>query len=165
MGPVLGQLREIAITEREVKQILVGIDGSESSFGAAAHAALLAATMGAELHAVTVIHPSDYEHDEVQGYLMPKDRYIDLSAFFESEVAARLSRCSEIAAAAGAGRLHQTSRVGLDIPHELLDYARRNAIDLIVVGSRGRGRLPGLLLGSVSQKLASVAHCSVLIAR
>jgi nucleotide-binding universal stress UspA family protein len=148
-----------------MKQILVGIDGSTGSFVAAAQAALLAATTGAELHAVTVIHPSDYKHDELDGYLRPPDRDVDLPEFFEREAAARLAKCSEIANAAGVALLHQKSYAGLDIANELLEYAHRNAIDLIVVGSRGRGRLAGLLLGSVSQKLASGARCSVLIVR
>ena len=37
--------------------------------------------------------------------------------------------------------------------------------DLIVLGSRGRGRMEGLLLGSVSQKIAALAPCPCLIAR
>jgi nucleotide-binding universal stress UspA family protein len=148
-----------------MKQILVAIDGSAGSFVAAAQAAFLAAATGAELHAVTVIHPSDYKYDELDGYLGPPDRNVDLPSFFEKEAAARLARCGEIARAAGVTLRHQTSHTGLNIANDLLDYAHRNAIDLIVVGSRGRGRLAGLLLGSVSQKLSSGAHCSVLIVR
>jgi nucleotide-binding universal stress UspA family protein len=48
---------------------------------------------------------------------------------------------------------------------EIIDCARAYDVDLIVVGTRGRSRLPGLLLGSVSQKLASHAPCPLLIAR
>ncbi len=47
----------------------------------------------------------------------------------------------------------------------LLDHATTNATDLIVCGSRGRGYLRSLLLGSVSAGLAARAHCSVLVAR
>jgi nucleotide-binding universal stress UspA family protein len=62
-------------------------------------------------------------------------------------------------------RYREARRAGDDTALEITDFALANDVDLIVVGSRGRGRLPGLLLGSVSQKLATHASCSVLIAR
>lgn len=38
-------------------------------------------------------------------------------------------------------------------------------VDLVVVGSRGRGTLRGLLLGSTSAEVASYAHCPVAVIR
>ena len=45
----------------------------------------------------------------------------------------------------------------------LIETARRKRADAIVMGRRGRGRLAGLLLGSVSQKVASLAPCTVIV--
>ena len=47
----------------------------------------------------------------------------------------------------------------------IVDLARREAVDLIVLGSRGLGALEGALLGSVSEAVADRAPCPVLIAR
>jgi nucleotide-binding universal stress UspA family protein len=44
----------------------------------------------------------------------------------------------------------------------LLDYTRDRAIDLAVLGRRGLGRVRGLLMGSVSSKMSSLAECPVL---
>jgi nucleotide-binding universal stress UspA family protein len=46
-----------------------------------------------------------------------------------------------------------------------LDIADRENADLIVVGSRGLGRLRELLIGSVSHKVAMLAKCPCLIVR
>jgi nucleotide-binding universal stress UspA family protein len=43
-----------------------------------------------------------------------------------------------------------------------LNAIRRETLD-VVVGRRSRGRLAGLLLGSISQKIASFASCIVMI--
>jgi nucleotide-binding universal stress UspA family protein len=76
-----------------------------------------------------------------------------------------LARCEAAAKRAGVIRFHSARRAGDDAALEITDFALAQDIDLIVVGSRGRSRLPGLLPGSVSQKLAIYAPCSVSIAR
>jgi nucleotide-binding universal stress UspA family protein len=38
-------------------------------------------------------------------------------------------------------------------------------VDLIVMGTRGLGRLPSLIMGSQSQKVVSQADCPVLLVR
>jgi len=46
----------------------------------------------------------------------------------------------------------------------ILRVAEEEGCDLIVIGSRGRGQIAGILLGSVSSTVAQRAHCPVLIA-
>ena len=47
----------------------------------------------------------------------------------------------------------------------ILEVAKTEGYDVIVVGSRGHGQLAELLLGSVSHAVAQHAHCPVLIVR
>jgi nucleotide-binding universal stress UspA family protein len=50
-----------------------------------------------------------------------------------------------------------------DVTKSLLDIAASGSAKMIVVGRRGRGQLAGLLLGSASQKLVSLAPCPVVV--
>lgn len=52
---------------------------------------------------------------------------------------------------------------GVILPQLIIEMAAREATDAIVVQRRGRRRLAGLRLGSLSQKLASLALCAVII--
>ena len=47
----------------------------------------------------------------------------------------------------------------------IVDYAKNNKIDLIMLGSRGVGEIEATLLGSVSQKVSLLADCTVMIVR
>jgi nucleotide-binding universal stress UspA family protein len=55
--------------------------------------------------------------------------------------------------------IHGTDRDPGDL---VAKVARESAADVIVVGTRGHGRLAGMLLGSVTQRLLHVAPCPVL---
>lgn len=48
---------------------------------------------------------------------------------------------------------------------EIIDYAKRNAIDLIVIPSSGRSGLSRFFLGSVAEKVVRFSHCPVLVTR
>jgi nucleotide-binding universal stress UspA family protein len=47
----------------------------------------------------------------------------------------------------------------------LTDYAKESGVSLIVVGTRGRGAVMRVLVGSVAERIVRHAHCDVLVAR
>ena len=55
--------------------------------------------------------------------------------------------------------VERAARVGMPYA-EILRYASDNRIDLIVMGTRGRGAVPHLLLGSVAERVVRRAPCS-----
>ena len=149
-----------------MKRILVADDGSENALKAVEIAAELAAKTGAELIALAVVDPNRARLADISA--LARSEKIDDSQALEALVAAsaqHLERCGEAAAKAGVDHFRKARRDASDVALEIIDCARAYDVDLIVVGTRGRSRLPGMLLGSVSQKLASHAPCAVLIAR
>jgi nucleotide-binding universal stress UspA family protein len=72
-----------------------------------------------------------------------------------------LDRATAAAKKIGAKRI-TTVMVGGDPAEAILDQAKREKADMIVMGSRGFGELKGLLLGSTSHKIAAHAGCSVV---
>lgn len=48
---------------------------------------------------------------------------------------------------------------------EIIDYAKQNAIDLIVIPSSGRTGLSRFFLGSVAERVVRFSHCPVLVTR
>lgn len=149
-----------------MKRILIADDGSDAALSAVEMAAHLAAKTGAELVALAVIDPSHIRVADVSN-LARAERLADAEALetLIDASAPYLARCEAAAKRAGVTQFRAMRRAGDDAALEITDFARDQGVDLIVVGSRGRSRLPGLLLGSVSQKLATHAPCSVLIAR
>ncbi len=138
-------------------RILVGIDGSEASFEAAEQAARLVEPAG-ELTLFGVYNP---EPTLVAGLGWADPVYLDEDADRESTERRLDTACVRIPAS-----LAVETRTGRGLAwHELLRQAERAHDSLIAVGSHGRGRMLGALLGSTATAIIHRAPCSVLVAR
>jgi nucleotide-binding universal stress UspA family protein len=132
--------------------VVVGVDGSDSSKAALRWAADYAASVGARLDVLTAWHlPTTFAGP---GYIPAGfDLGVDYDKVLEQVV-------DEVFGAERPSFLRLVVREGGAA--QLLMEASKDA-DLLVVGSRGHGGFAGLLLGSVSAKLAEHAKCPVLI--
>ena len=94
------------------------------------------------------------EHDV--GRILPR-----VLSLFEGSLEI-LKHSEERARRNGVSQVRTYSSLG-DAVGFILEVAEREKADTIVLGKRGKGRLPGLLIGSASQKLVSLARCNVLV--
>lgn len=138
--------------------LLVATDGSEGAGRAVDAAADLAAALNIELWIVTVM---DGTPNELLRTLAREER-ITIGDALSALADHVLGQAKERSVVRGVKTVHLKSRSG-DSAEEILETVREMGADAIFVGRRGLGRLQGLLLGSVSQKLASLAPCMVVI--
>jgi nucleotide-binding universal stress UspA family protein len=75
-----------------------------------------------------------------------------------------LDRAHAAAKKAGAKKVAAVLLSG-DAADAILDYAKRKKVDLIVLGTLGFGDFRSVVLGTVSHKIGSRAHCSCLTVR
>jgi len=146
---------------RGFARILVPTDFSPPSSAALAMAKALAAQFGASIHMIHVLHDpyatAAYASD-VYGYLPA-----GLRETWQREAQTHLD--AQLAPAERA-QFRAATRVIFGTPaRAIVDYANENAIDLIVMGTHGRGGVAHLLLGSVAERVVRTADCPVLTVR
>jgi nucleotide-binding universal stress UspA family protein len=136
---------------RRRQRIVVGVDGSPSSVEALRWAEFLAQQIDADVEAVTTWEAPIGWQDE--GWIDDTDPRDE----------ARRQLRTAVRTVYGRNRpAHLSTSVLLDSPVTALLTAGRTAT-LMVVGSRGHGRMAGLLLGSVSSAVAAKAACPVVV--
>ena len=143
-----------------MKRILVATDGSDGAGRAIDYAAHSATETGAELVIVNVVGAYGLPDALMRAFTQTQQVWFDeLLAATSAELltAARLR-----AQSAGATQVRLDSRRGEIVP-EIIAAAKDSAASVIVVGKRGTGRIGELLLGSVSQRLASLAPIPVTV--
>ena len=145
------------------KRILVTTDGSELSGKAVDHAIALAKVHGAELVALKVVHIQNDERWD--GALIH-----DSGARAEQEM--RWSEASQaivdgVASAAQAAGVNAQAVIEKSnfIADTVIEVAKKNACDLIVMASHGRRGLARVLLGSETQHVLTHSHIPVLVLR
>jgi nucleotide-binding universal stress UspA family protein len=137
--------------------IVVGVDDSTRSAIAARKASRLAVWLDADVHAVFVGHIPAAMLAVLAG--IPEG----MTEFAASQSQSVWDQVGPVLDAGGA----RVTRVEIDgyPPDALVAYAAQVEAGLIVVGSRGRGDLASLMLGSTSHRVVNQATCDVLIAK
>ena len=143
-----------------IDQIVVGVDGSDSSRKALAWAYDEAGHHGATLLVVSTWEPPTVPMTPPYWNLTPEE-YGDQP---RQEVLQRLERfTSELVPKDPAVDVRTSVEEGKNPAKVLIE--RSKEADLVVVGSRGHGGFVGMLLGSVSQHLVAHAECPVVVVR
>ena len=148
--------------EASFGRILVAFDGSEDSVKAARLACSLAKKYGSK---VTVAHVYSFASFAYGGATpMPVPDLQPLEEAAKTKGLAVLNRGLAVAKECGAdaeGELIEAP----SIVQALVEYASKEKVDLIVVGTRGMTGFRKLIIGSVSSGLAGHAECPVLVVR
>jgi nucleotide-binding universal stress UspA family protein len=143
----------------EIKQIIVGVDGSDNSRAAMRWAYDEAAHHSASLTAVMVWHAPVLPMSPPYGSLPPEGYETQP----ERDAAAVLEQLTADLDARKPAVDVRTSMQKGNPAKVLIELS--GGVDLLVVGSRGHGGFAGMLLGSVSQHLVAHAACPVVVIR
>ena len=133
--------------------VVVGVDESPQAKQVLGRAIEEAAWRGAELHVVNVFHlPFTYVDIQVDFVAIAEGHQDAVWGPLEGQI-------SEAKV--------DISRVDLEgyPPDSLVSYANDLGASLLVVGTRGRGELGALILGSTSHRAIHLATCDVLIVK
>ena len=138
------------------ENILLAVDGSEHAISAAQVASSLANAMNSQTLRIVVAY------DTIPVHI--GDPYM------QNALNARVSETEEILQQAvqvvwAVSAQIYTEMIEGNPAETIIKVARSRNTDLIIMGARGLGKLSGLLLGSTSQKVLSLAPCPVLIVR
>ena len=140
------------------KRILVPTDGSDITVKAVRAAVDLAKLSGAELRTISVKEPFPYSAiSEMQP--VPPQEFYDAQ---ERIAASRVKAVQDEASAAGIACQGFTVEA-LHAWEAILDHAKGQACDLVVMASHGRRGLSALLLGSETQKVLTHSSIPVLV--
>lgn len=141
------------------RTVLVGTDGSASSFHAVERAAELAAATDAQLLIASAYQPMSSRDQQRAASALREDAYKVVGAHPAEDA---LREASEVAARHGAAKVDTVAEQAdpVDLLVTLIDD---RGVDLCVIGNRGLNSLAGRLLGSVPANISHRASCDVLI--
>jgi nucleotide-binding universal stress UspA family protein len=141
-----------------LKTILVPSDFSECSDAALRYGLELARRFDARLHILHVVQDPLTQPWAAEGFSAP---LFDMVEKWQNEAKARLATAVP---AADANRVTIAATIAWPFA-EILRYAEEQEVDLIVMGTHGRGGVTHMLLGSIAEKVVRRAPCPVLTVR
>ena len=143
-----------------IKSILTPIDFSDNAGKIAKAAAYVAGTFQAELHLIFVVQ----NFEDYSGFFVPPINLPNLEeelfASAQQQMESFMAEQREMFAAAGVTEVTSKVLAG-DVAEEILKYAARKKVQLIVMGTHGYKGVERIMFGSVADKVVKTACCPV----
>jgi nucleotide-binding universal stress UspA family protein len=149
------------------KRILVPADGSKTSLKALSYAAHLATLEGVDAELLVIHVLEDVKQGGAIGLQAKYGNMRIVQGFKKARRDAAMNWLAPIET--------EAKKKGIQLKTEVLDgdsearvivnYAKKNRVDLIVIGSRGISKFKQLLIGSVANAITSLAPCPVMLIR
>lgn len=145
----------------KIRKVLFATDFSERSEAALPHALWYAREFGAELHMLhaVVLHAADPANPDVD-FPDLETAYAELRRWASDRLEEAAGRVGE----AGV-EVKRVEKRGIAAAPAILDYAREEEVDLIVLATHGRRGVGRMLLGSVAEEVVRLAARPVLTVR
>ena len=144
-----------------IQSILTPIDFSENVGKIVKAAAYVAGTFKAELHLVFVAQT----FEDYSGFFVPPINLPNLEEELYASAQQKMETYVEENRAmfTDAGVQHVTGKVlSVDIAEEILTYAAKKKVQLIIMGTHGYKGLERIMFGSVADKVVKTACCPVM---
>jgi len=149
----------------QLRRLLVAVDASPNAARAGNEAVMLAEKFNAELIVLHAVPIPSYTFAQAEvGSVAPSM----FQEYYEAAQKEGKLAVDEVVTSAKSKNVKATGVIlgpAVSIVETIIDYAAKNNVDLIVVGTRGRTGFKKLLLGSVSTGILTHAGCSVLVVR
>ena len=150
-----------------LSKILVPYDGSKYSIKALSRAMELAHNLDSEIFLFSVVHQSYISPPGILGLTRTKSEKDTIKKWIktirtdtENMLKMAVKRCDENGITASYNISHG------NVANEMLNFAKKKNISLIVIGSQGLHGVEKLMtLGSVSRRVSEQAKCPVLLVK
>jgi nucleotide-binding universal stress UspA family protein len=163
-------------TQTKFSKILVAIDGSEISMKAAVCAIDIANRKGKEAENVQLIGLTIIDLTNLSySFFATASGYYEAEKLEEKRKEAQQSLDEVEKLAVKENNTNNNNKIQFKseiiedpisrVGSAIVDYAERENIDLIVIGTRGRTGVKKMLLGSVASDVVTYAHCPVLVVK
>lgn len=141
----------------KIKKIMVGVDFSEYSAKIIKYAGNLAQDLGAELIFVNVINQRDVDMVRQVAYHTEK---VSVKSYVDGLRQDRTQEMQKLLAETDCSRTPNRFMIKQGVPFaELVEMAKQEKVDMVVMGTKGRGNVAGILFGSQAEKM--FRHCPV----
>jgi nucleotide-binding universal stress UspA family protein len=141
----------------KVKKIMVALDFSEYSNEIVNYAGRLAEELGAELIFVNVINQRDI--DMIKQITIHTDK-ISVKGYINGLIDDRTEQMQRLLTDTSCTRIPNRFLIKKGVPFaELIETAKEEKVDILIMGTKGRGNIAGILFGSQAEKM--FRHCPV----